>query len=452
MERQDFDLIKHLLQTVSGRNSETLSLGLRDQSGTLVAQTENHLRAWVAPPDNKSTMTSVIVPIRLRMARWGQLEVAYRPVTEKHAVAWVNHPSVMLSAIMCSVGFLLFYLYLRRILQHLNPNLAIPARVRTIFDVLSEGVIAIDEHDNIVLANAAFRALDRDSAAELTGNKISEVDWLVNALGGQPEQWPWHRAMHNKAAVTGETITVAREGDSPIKRTVNSAPIMDERKNVLGCLITLDDLSLIEHTNQQLLDMVAQLKVANSQIEERNRQLKYMADHDQLSGALTRRAFFERGQQQFSIGTGKRAEGSCIMVDIDYFKSINDRYGHLVGDQALQRVAAILRENVDDQDLVCRYGGEEFCVLVRRSARHPEQLAEKLRFIIETTCGQAVIPGESARITASFGLSTFEQGGTTLTQLIKQADEALYQAKASGRNRVCRFEPKSSRQGAPLAA
>jgi diguanylate cyclase (GGDEF)-like protein len=450
-QREDFELIKRILQALNGRNPEVLSMGLRTAAGEVAAQTENHVHVWLSPPDNKSTITSMIVPMRLGESGSGQLEVAYRPLAEKHSVPWLNYPSIMLSAIMCSVGFVLFYLYLRRILQHLDPNSAIPDRVRTAFDSLSEGVVVIDKQDNIVLANSSFRALHPEAIADLTGKKISDLDWLLSAVGGAPETFPWQRAMRNKAAVTGETITVTREGEASIKLTVNSAPIIDERKEARGCLITLDDLSLIEHMNQQLVDMVAQLEIAKAQIEERNRELKHMADHDQLSGALTRRAFLERAQQQFSIGTGQRAEGSCVMVDIDHFKSINDRYGHLVGDQAIQRVAAILRENLSAQDLVCRYGGEEFCVLVTGSARRAHEVAEKLRYTIETTCGPNVIPGEAARITASFGMSSLESGATTLTELIKQADEALYLAKGSGRNRVCRHSEVSGKRR-PLAA
>jgi diguanylate cyclase (GGDEF)-like protein len=451
-QRQDFDLIQRILQALNGRNPDVLSMALRSTGGEVPAQTENHVRAWLAPPDNKATMTSMIIPMWIGESGRGQLEVAYRPLAGKHATGWLNYPSIMLSAIMCSVGFLLFYLYLRRILQHLDPSSAIPDRVRTAFDSLSESVVVIDKQDNIVLANSSFRALHKEAISDLTGQKISDLDWLVSAVGSQADHWPWQRAMRNKAAVTGETIVIAREGDAPLKVTVNSAPIMDERKDVRGCLITLDDLSLIEHMNQQLLDMVAQLEVAKSQIEERNRELKHMADHDQLSGALTRRAFLERAQQQFSIGTGQRAEGSCVMVDIDHFKSINDRYGHLVGDQAIQRVAAILRENVGAQDLVCRYGGEEFCVLVAGSARRAQELAEKFRHTIETTCGPAVIPGEAARITASFGTSSLQSGATTLTELIRQADEALYLAKGTGRNRVCRQEEVNSKQRGSRAA
>ena len=247
-------------------------------------------------------------------------------------------------------------------------------------------------------------------------------------------------------AITGETITITREGDTPIKLAVNSAPIIDDRNEVHGCLITLDELSLVEHMNEQLLDMIAELETAKANVEEHNRALKYAADHDQLSGALTRRAFLERAQLQFSIGTGSRAEGSCMMIDLDHFKSINDRYGHLVGDRALERVSAILKKNVDEGDLVCRYGGEEFCVLVAGSAQRGQSIAETFRRMIEATCGRDVIPGEGVRITASFGISSLEAGAATLSELIAHADKALYQAKGMGRNRVCRYEEISNRQ------
>ena len=91
--------------------------------------------------------------------------------------------------------------------------------------------------------------------------------------------------------------------------------------------------------NEQLLDSVAQLEVAKQKIEGQNTELKYLADHDQLTSALTRRAFLERSQQLFLKAAARRDDVTCVMVDIDHFKSINDRYGHLVGDQVIHRVA-----------------------------------------------------------------------------------------------------------------
>jgi diguanylate cyclase (GGDEF)-like protein len=107
---------------------------------------------------------------------------------------------------------------------------------------------------------------------------------------------------------------------------------------------------------------------------------------------------------------------------------------------------AILHESAGKQDLVCRYGGEEFCMLVTGTVLRAQEIAENCRHAIENTCGAAVIPGETARITASFGLSSFEGGAATLTELIKQADQALYLAKDSGRNRVCRYDEVNNKQ------
>jgi diguanylate cyclase (GGDEF)-like protein len=204
--------------------------------------------------------------------------------------------------------------------------------------------------------------------------------------------------------------------------------------------------------NQQLLDTVAQLELAKTQIEERSRELKHLADHDQLTHALTRRAFLERAQRIFLQAVNQSAKISCVMVDIDHFKSVNDGYGHLVGDQVIHRLALTLRENVGSQGLVCRYGGEEFCVLVHGDVEHASQLAEKLRGIVETSCGQAVIPGGKFRVTASFGVASLEFGANTLAEVIKQADQALYLCKSSGRNRVCSYTEVTARQSIHTAA
>ena len=88
--------------------------------------------------------------------------------------------------------------------------------------------------------------------------------------------------------------------------TVNCAPIMDDGNTVRGCLVTFDDLSVVEHMNQALLDSVAQLEVAKKQIEEHNAELKRIADVDQLTGALTRRAFLNQAQQQFRESAAHR--------------------------------------------------------------------------------------------------------------------------------------------------
>jgi diguanylate cyclase (GGDEF)-like protein len=112
-----------------------------------------------------------------------------------------------------------------------------------------------------------------------------------------------------------------------------------------------------------------------------------------------------------------------------------------------------LRNAVPEGALVCRYGGEEFCLLVSGiKSVQAHAFAERIRAAIETTVGASVIPGEVVRITASFGLSSLDLGATTLAEMIKQADQALYLAKATGRNRVARYDELSASQPSTLVA
>jgi diguanylate cyclase (GGDEF)-like protein len=192
---------------------------------------------------------------------------------------------------------------------------------------------------------------------------------------------------------------------------------------------------------------VAQLEVAKKQIETQNQELRTLADHDLLTGALTRRAFLEQAQQHFLKTVSVRGEVCCVMADIDYFKSINDRYGHLVGDQVISQVARIIRSTLHAGDLLCRYGGEEFCILLTDvNAQQAVEFSGNLRKLVEANCGQAVIPGENVHITVSLGVAALEFGGATLAELIKQADQALYLAKGAGRNRVARYDDMTSTQ------
>jgi diguanylate cyclase (GGDEF)-like protein len=125
------------------------------------------------------------------------------------------------------------------------------------------------------------------------------------------------------------------------------------------------------------------------------------------------------------------------MSDIDHFKLFNDRYGHAVGDQVIKSVAKCLGTDLREVDMLCRYGGEEFCIMLPNSTvKQAFDVAERLRSAIENHAGAAVrdIPG--IRITSSFGVASIKLGAKDPAELIDQADQALYQSKQNGRNRV----------------
>jgi diguanylate cyclase (GGDEF)-like protein len=126
---------------------------------------------------------------------------------------------------------------------------------------------------------------------------------------------------------------------------------------------------------------------------------------------------------------------SVVMIDIDSFKSVNDSYGHLCGDQFIRRIASLLTETVRQTDKVGRYGGEEFCcVLPFTNAENARVLAERLREIVEQT--ELAFAAHALRVTISLGVAELGEGCDTLETLIKAADDALYASKHNGRNMV----------------
>jgi diguanylate cyclase (GGDEF)-like protein len=205
-------------------------------------------------------------------------------------------------------------------------------------------------------------------------------------------------------------------------------------------MVTFDDVTAVHLANDELRLTLSKLQQSRQHIEEQNLELRRLATRDSLTGCLNRRAFFESAQSAFEA-TGRSRRICCVMADIDHFKQFNDLYGHAVGDQVLRAVAKTLSAGLRQQDILCRYGGEEFCIMLPDTT--PEvalEITERLRAQIEAHASQTIRVADMRTITSSFGLSTQVMGAISLEELIDQADQALYQSKEAGRNRVTLFE------------
>jgi diguanylate cyclase (GGDEF)-like protein len=178
----------------------------------------------------------------------------------------------------------------------------------------------------------------------------------------------------------------------------------------------------------------------NTRLNLAYRRIEYMAMMDELTGLYNRRYFFDRLQQEFSRAKRYGYALGCILLDLDHFKEVNDRYGHMAGDKVLAHIAAAVKEHCRDSDIVARYGGEEFVILLPEADREAAVgVAEKIRTVI----GEQRIEldgGHRARITASLGAAGFTpEQLKDIDQhnvIIKLADSATYKAKDNGRNRV----------------
>ena len=165
-------------------------------------------------------------------------------------------------------------------------------------------------------------------------------------------------------------------------------------------------------------------------------QIQELAITDSLTGVSSRRYSLERLQEEIQRSSKLNYCFSYLMADIDYFKTCNDRYGHLVGDAILKEVANCLKENVRQIDIVGRYGGEEFCVIMSETDREAAVLAaERIRQAMEQKLVR--IYDEYLKATISIGISVFPDDAKDLQALIERADQALYKAKETGRNKVC---------------
>ncbi|MCY1399352.1 Chemotaxis response regulator protein-glutamate methylesterase [compost metagenome] len=181
------------------------------------------------------------------------------------------------------------------------------------------------------------------------------------------------------------------------------------------------------------------LRVSQQQLLDTNLVLQKLMNSDGLTGLSNRRHFDEYLELEWRRAMREQSQLSLLMIDVDYFKSYNDNFGHLEGDEALRKVAETIRQSCSrPSDLPARYGGEEF-VLVLPNTSHggARLLAEKLRQIIAGLNIPHVAPAPGASLTISIGLATMTpQVGSHCRQLISAADKGLYLAKHNGRNQV----------------
>ncbi len=189
-----------------------------------------------------------------------------------------------------------------------------------------------------------------------------------------------------------------------------------------------------------LVEKNKELDRINRELEEKRSALELLSRTDGLTQLINRRHFEELLQSEWQRSLRYRAPLSCMLLDIDHFKKVNDTWGHPFGDTVLREVAGVARRALRDVDILARYGGEELIALLPETS--PEEAwraAERVRMGVEAmrlTC-RTVNPPEQVRCTASIGVSTAPAPGIeTPEQLVQLADECLYEAKQGGRNQV----------------
>jgi diguanylate cyclase (GGDEF)-like protein len=217
----------------------------------------------------------------------------------------------------------------------------------------------------------------------------------------------------------------------------------DNESRVTGLRIGADDYVCKPFDERELLARIAnllRLKNMHDEISSAKDRLATLAIRDELTELYNYRYLQTRLSEEFKRAERYREPLSCVMVDVDHFKSVNDRFGHDAGDRALREVAVRLRASVREVDVVSRYGGEEFLLLLpSTNFSGALSVAERVWRSIGTAPFELGV--HNTRVTASLGVAVFPSRDIkTKDELLKAADRALYQAKHEGRDRMCVFQ------------
>lgn len=191
---------------------------------------------------------------------------------------------------------------------------------------------------------------------------------------------------------------------------------------------------------------------------EFQRQIHRLLVHDELTGLLTGKSFFSELRREAARAEAESRPFCVMMMDLDHFKQVNDTYGHLVGNQTLEEVGAVIMRSLRAGDVAARFGGEEFAAFML-DAQYAQGLvaAERVRAAVEehlfpiTRHSSAELVPQTHRITISLGVAAFPEDARDPIELVELADTALYRAKRSGRNRVCAYNAAAEEDEEPAS-
>ncbi|SMN12022.1 GGDEF domain protein [uncultured Candidatus Thioglobus sp.] len=287
---------------------------------------------------------------------------------------------------------------------------------RGVIQNVNQAVVIADHAGNVLYLNFATELLFGYSEAELLGKHVHDIFPTYNLRKKANLAFKKFQKTGNGELLGNFLRATALHKDGraiDIQFTINT--VETDGKTFIFSLI--QDIS-------DIIDM-----------DNKNSLLETLATTDELTRIFNRRAFFTQAGSAFSLAIRHKEPFSFLMIDLDHFKNINDKYGHDAGDHALQEFADIVSRAIRSEDIFGRIGGEEFCIAMVKTAKEVALVtAERIRKKIAES--KISYEGSICDMTISIGLSVITTENDKLSDVLKRADKALYEAKDAGRNKV----------------
>lgn len=348
---------------------------------------------------------------------------------------------------LTSLGIFISALFFVIVIKRYNVFDLVSIAHEDVINTIPYGILVLDENESIIEVNKALRFF-----VDLKLGDHFDMENFLESVRVDGNSRSFLNHYHHKENTSAQ-IEIIIERDIAHHFILQVSPIVDSYLMQIGRTITFQDISqeryLVNEVNQQnkiLQEQNHSLDSIRKELSEANQKLKEMALTDSLTNCYNRRYLTQLLSHEVITNIQYRTPFSLILFDIDFFKAINDRYGHVVGDQVLYSTAQTAKHAIRSTDILTRYGGEEFMIYLPHTKRHlATQLAERVRYSVESNRILVEHEDEPVSITISMGIMSIEDFNHEqepedlegyLNQLFAAVDKALYQAKQNGRNRV----------------
>ena len=298
-----------------------------------------------------------------------------------------------------------------------------------------DGVLATDAEDRIVLYAGASESMFGHEPIEVMGRDYGVL--VADPISAQYLK----KELSLRGQVANFEVPAIRKGGAQFSAAFSAATMKDRYGEVLGTIFYIRDHSGVREIEDAL-------RLKNTQLNHLVSELDHLAKHDQLTGLLRRGSAVEAAEDALLASGLDRRPFGVALFDLDHFKSVNDSYGHLVGDKVLATLASILRRTARQADIIGRFGGEEFVAfLPGADIVAVTGFAERVRVGIEKS-RLHVVDDITISITISAGVAAIPSCADSLNEALRIADDRLYAAKHGGRNLVVSTDSDERRSAA----